>query len=380
MNGTTEVAVVGGGIAGATIAFELARRGTSVTLFEQANLAAGASGRNTGTLLHQTEPAVAAMLRVAEACYRELLGGPVDFGMTARYQLLLARDETGLEATGRRAQRIDAHAQRLTGDELRAELPALHPEVAGGYALEGAHTVHTEAATRAFAEAARAAGARIRTGVRVGALASGGLITDTGPVAADVVVVATGPWLTDLVPDAPLRAGRGWLMRTSRLPFALPWIVEEDAWPDQEVLGRAAEPTPLAEVAAGDLDRPVARTFLLCPQPGGDAFIGASLSTSLRDAVEGTAAPRELAARALEVAPGLARTVGVTRAWSGLRPITPDGLPLVGPTAVKSVYVHGGHASLGMQAAPATARWLAAHMHGEETDPTLEELWPSRFA
>jgi len=53
MSGTI---VVGGGIAGLTIAWELARRGADVTLLEQERIGAGASGRNTGTLLHQVEP------------------------------------------------------------------------------------------------------------------------------------------------------------------------------------------------------------------------------------------------------------------------------------------------------------------------------------
>ena len=43
------------------------------------------------------------------------------------------------------------------------------------------------------------------------------------------------------------------------------------------------------------------------------------------------------------------------------------------------VWVHGGHGSLGMQAAPATAAWLAASMHGEASPPTFEELRPERF-
>ena len=50
-NLVVDVVVVGGGIAGTSIAWELSRRGSAVTLFEQANLGAGASGRNTGTLL-----------------------------------------------------------------------------------------------------------------------------------------------------------------------------------------------------------------------------------------------------------------------------------------------------------------------------------------
>jgi D-hydroxyproline dehydrogenase subunit beta len=325
---------------------------------------------------------VAAMLRGSVQAYRELPDG-TDVRMTARTELLFARDEERLPATAARAEAFAAQGvgvERLTAEEVRAALPELDLRLVGGYALDGVYTVDAEAATRAFAEAARAAGATVSTGVRVGAVAAGGLTTDAGPVAADAVVVATGPWMTDLVPGAAVRGGRGWLMRTSRLEFPLPWIVEEDAWPDQVVLGHAAEPVPLGDIAAGAAEEPVAGAFLLCPLPDGDALVGASLSTSLRDAVEGADAPRRIAARALEVAPGLAGAVRVVRAWSGLRPMTPDGLPVVGAAERDGVYLHGGHASLGMQAAPATAAWLAALMHSEPTHPTMEELRPDRFS
>jgi glycine/D-amino acid oxidase-like deaminating enzyme len=59
--------------------------------------------------------------------------------------------------------------------------------------------------------------------------------------------------------------------------------------------------------------------------------------------------------------------------------MTPDGLPLVGPAGPDGLFIHGGHASLGMQAAPATANWLARHMHGEPVPATLAQLQPSRF-
>jgi glycine/D-amino acid oxidase-like deaminating enzyme len=206
-----------------------------------------------------------------------------------------------------------------------------------------------------------------------------GVLTDGGPVRADAVVLATGPWLSELLPAVAMRPGRGWLMRTQRLALAVPWIVEEVSWPDQHVLGAAAQPLPLADLAAGRVEEPVGESFVLCPLPGGDALIGASLYTSLRDAVEGIGAPQRIAARALELAPGLAGAVAVTRAWWGLRPVTPDGLPLAGPAGQDGLFVHGGHASLGMQAAPATAAWLAAHMHGEPVPRTFAALAPGRF-
>jgi glycine/D-amino acid oxidase-like deaminating enzyme len=133
----------------------------------------------------------------------------------------------------------------------------------------------------------------------------------------------------------------------------------------------------------------VGECALICPLPDGTALLGASLSTSLRDAVEGADVPRRMAERVLAVAPGL--SAGVVRAWSGLRPMTPDGLPVAGrleaapdaharATFAGGVWVHGGHGSLGMQAAPATAAWLVAAMHGEPTPPTYADLAPSRFA
>ncbi len=386
MSGTS-VVVIGGGIAGTSIAWELARRGTAVTLFEQANLGAGASGRNTGTLLHQTEPAVAEMLRGSQASYRELEGGEVDFDWTPRDEVLIARDAEQLRTIAAKGERFAAQGvavEALDGDELRAALPAFGPDVLGGRVLGGASTVHAEAATRAFAEAARDAGAEIRTGVRVAQIRSAGgrvagVLTDAGRVAADAVVIATGPWLTELLPAAPLRAGRGWLMRTQRLAFPVPWIIEEVSWPDQHVLGAAARPVALAELAAGRVDEPIGECFLLCPLPGGDALLGASLATSLRDAIEGIGAPQRIATRALALAPGLAGTAAITRAWSGLRPMTPDGLPLVGAAGLDGLYIHGGHASLGMQAAPATAGWLAGHMHGEPVPDTFAALQPDRF-
>jgi glycine/D-amino acid oxidase-like deaminating enzyme len=382
-----DVIVVGGGIAGTTVAWELARRGTRVELLEQATLAAGASGRNTGTLLHQVEPVVAAMLRESEERYRELQDGDVDFRWTQREELLLARDPGQLRVVEQKAAILAQQGvatESVAGDDLRAAFPAFSGDVLGGAVLAGASTIEAEPATRAFAEAARRAGATIRTGARVGRILVtdgrvSGVLTDAGPVAAGAVIVATGPWLTELLPLAPMKPGRGWLMRTQRLDFDVPWIVEEVSWPDQAVLGAAASPTPLADLAAGRLDQPVGECFLLCPLPDGDAFVGASLSTSLRDAVEGIDAPQRMAARALEVAPGLAESVGVTRAWWGLRPMTPDGLPLAGPAEIDGLLIHGGHSSLGMQAAPATAAWLAAWMHGEPAPSAFDELRPDRF-
>ena len=146
-----------------------------------------------------------------------------------RDELLLARTPEQLRIADAKAAAIGG-ATAVSGDELRAAYPAFGPDVLGGQILGGAGTVEPEPATRAFAEAARSAGARIRTGVRVGSVRADGVLTDSGPVAADAVVVAAGPWIADLV-RVPVKAGRGWLLKAERLD--VPWIVEEVSWPDQ---------------------------------------------------------------------------------------------------------------------------------------------------
>jgi glycine/D-amino acid oxidase-like deaminating enzyme len=380
-----EIGVVGGGIAGTTIAYELARRGARVTLFERASLAGEASGRNMGLLLNQIETGVVSIMQQSLGVYRQLAGGDVDFQLRQVPQLIIAADEGQHEAMGRRAFELRAlgmEVKELDSAEIRRHFKALGPRFRGGHLIGNAWALDPAPATLAFAQAARESGAVISTGTRVTqvVLAGGrvrGLVTDAGRFAFDAVVLATGPWLPELLRHAPVSVGRGWLLRTARLDFKLPWIVEDTSWPDQDQLGRVARAPTLAEVAAGH-DEPVVQAFVIAQQPSGDALLGASLSPSLRDAYEGVDMPQRIAAKALAVAPGLAATP-ITAAWFGLRPMTPDGMPLAGPAGPLGLWVHGGHGSIGMMTAPAIAGWLArAIVEGGEV-PELAEFRLGRF-
>ncbi|TMC12844.1 MAG: FAD-binding oxidoreductase, partial [Chloroflexi bacterium] len=99
----SEVGVVGGGIAGCTIAYELARRGLKVTLFERGPIAGEASGRNMGLLLNQTEPGVVSIMRRSLEIYRELAKGEVEFQLREVPQLVVATDESQFAAMSKRA-------------------------------------------------------------------------------------------------------------------------------------------------------------------------------------------------------------------------------------------------------------------------------------
>lgn len=377
--------MIGGGIAGCTIAYEAARRGLTVTLLERGALAGQASGRNMGLLLNQVEPEVVQLMRHSLDVYHELEEAGAAFELREHDQMLIAADEGQMEMTRLRADAlrgIGVEVELVDPITMRREMPGLADTVVGGARVRSARALDPGAATRAFAELARAAGARILAGtraaeIRVKAGRVQGVLSDEGMLSAGIVVVAAGPWLYELAGMPRVSAGRGWVLLTGPLPFRMPWIVEEMSWPDQDRLGSLAGSLTMSEVARGH-DQPLIQACAVAPLPSGRALVGTSLTASLRGVVEGVDMPRQIATRALALLPGLS-AVDVTAAWSGLRPLTPDGMPLAGPCGPEGLWVHGGHGSIGMMAAPATARWLVDAIVDASPPPELARFDPSRF-
>ena len=378
--------VVGGGIAGCSVALQLARRGLGVTLIEQRQIAAGASGRNQGLLLNQVEPEVVRVMGRSLEIYRELENATPGFDLRPIGQLLLARDGVQMRVAEQKAAamaELGMETERWSIEQVRSEVPQISPNLAGGYFVKGAHAIRPYQATQAFAQGAREAGAELLTRTRVGdvLIRSGkveGVLTDQGPIAADAVILATGPWLADLAPGLPVTAARGWVLRTAQLPFRVPFTIEEMSWPDQDELGRVGRPPTLAEVAGGGYDQPAVQAFVINQHLSGEALVGASMAPSLREAVEGIDMPRRIAEHALELAPGLAG-VSITAAWYGMRPMTPDGMPLAGPAGADGLFAHGGHGSIGMMSAPAIGRWLVDSILDGRSEPELARYSAGRF-
>jgi glycine/D-amino acid oxidase-like deaminating enzyme len=390
-----EAIVIGGGIAGCTLAYELASRGVKVVLLEQSAVASESSGRNTGTVLSGPQKEVVELLDACAGIYDEISGGAVPFEFAKVGHLLISEDEASYAAASAAAERYRAAGvgmEAVSGKDLARDYPRLGFKVAGGYFVGRAWTLEPMGATHAFAHAAREAGAAIKTGLRVAQIASRngrveGVLTDQGIVSADLVFIANGLWMTDLLrrtvgdgplPSLPFTAGRGWLIQLGKLDFEVPWIVEELTWPDQEELGRRMSLEGLADIAERKDDRPAVEAICLNPMRGGDARLGASVQPALRDLVRNTDMPSRIAGRALRMISGLG-SLAVKNAYPGNRPMLSDGLPVAGKTRIEGLYVHGGMGSIGMAAAPATARWLVDAVMSGDGNPKQTWLRPSRF-
>ena len=296
------------------------------------------------------------------------------FDLREETMLLVAAEEAELDHARMYAAALGAEEYDTRGD------PWLADDLAGAYAIPGGSLLDPLGATIAMAEAARRAGAELRTGCAAARILveedrARGVATDAGVIAAEHVVVAAGPRSRFLLRtagvDLPIASTRGWLLETTRIENPPPYSIEQAVWPTQAEMAPLARDRTLGELAAAGPDEPGLVSALLGVHGAGQLRIGTSLARSLREEPEGADMPRRLAERAVRIAPHLA-DVPVVAAWSGRRSMTPDGLPVVGPVpGVEGLEVASGFSSIGMITVPAACMRLAG-----EPDPAFD---PGRF-
>lgn len=403
---TKSAIIVGAGMVGLATAWHLQERGVEVTVLDRRGVAAGASWGNAGWLtpgmaMPLADPSLWAYGPRAMLDPDAALSVPFRFdralwGFVARFMAhatpgawhramaaltpidrmaLEAYDE--LEAGGVHATSYPSrwvvgfeheresvpfvHELRnvaKAGQEVRlsrlpdgVRVPHLSRAVRSTWALEGQRFIEPGPYVEALATSVSARGAKVVTDARVTAVRAvpGGTevsVHGQETLRADAVVVATGAWLPDLVRPLGVRtrvqAGRGY---SFSVPVAGPPIDHPVYFPARRV---ACTPYQGRLRVAGTMEfRGPDEPF----QPGRVRAI----VRSVRDLFEGV----DLDSRADE--------------WVGSRPVTPDGLPLVGRTAAPGVYVAGGHGMWGMVLGPATGRALAEQM---TTGRTPREILP----
>jgi len=249
-----EVLVVGGGVIGASCAFALARRGARVTLVERAELAAGASGRNHGLVLSPGDPVLAPLAGSTLSLYREIVeDAPVPLRLDAEAigVLVLAGEDDREQALGAAeadaARACGVPVEELDAGGIREAEPGVASTLVQGWLLDDGRRLDPAALTVSLALLARGAGADIRRNLTVRALladgeAVRGAVTDGGPLLADHVVVAAGPWTSSLLRTAevelPTVGARGWLVHLGG-PGGPTRIVERAGWrplPEEEAM------------------------------------------------------------------------------------------------------------------------------------------------
>ena len=370
-----DVVVIGGGIVGVSTAAHLAASGRRVVLLERSEIAAGASGRNSGVVQHPFDPVLVDLHLETLALYRALAEGGVQ-------GLALSSEPAGLlmvthepEVARRLAAALGAAHPGLSPillgpGEARAVEPSLAADVAA-CALAIGYPVAPAAATRAYAAWATQLGVdvrvgeparpRLQSGRSVGVELAGGRT-----MAAEQVVIAAGPWTPELVDPSgtwrPIRSSWGLVVGVtlSDPPVHVLEEAEIEIEPETDpAAARAAAGESFSLVTAGGASS-LGSTFLdVEPDPG--AFVPAML------------------ARGIRYVPGIASAkVGAHRLCA--RPLSVDGRPLVGRVpGIDGLWVAAGHGPWGISTGPASGRLVADLLDGRVSAPP-PALDPARFA
>lgn len=394
MGAPEDVAVVGAGMVGLATAWFLRERGVQVTVYERDHVAAGSSWGNAGWLTpgiatplpepavlrygvrallspsspvyvppsadvkllrfltgfarHSTAKAWARAMRAliplndrSLAAFDELKAGGVEAITHPADQFLAAyRTEAErvtlleeLELIHQAGQ--DIAFDLLTGDEARSIAPTLSGEIGAAIRLRGQRFINPGEFMHGLGEAVRTAGVDLREGVDVTQVSPGGsgvVVTAGGtPVRHDRVVLATGAWLGQLGRQFGIRlvvqAGRGY-------SFSVP----AEKVPDGPVY------FPQERVACTPLgDRLRVAGMMEFRKP--DAPLDQRRIRAIVEAARPLLTGVDLDEREDE--------------WVGSRPVTRDGLPLIGRTRAPGVYAAGGHGMWGITLGPITGKLLA---------------------
>jgi glycine oxidase len=341
-----ELAVAGGGVIGLTCAWRAAQAGWAVTLYEP-DVRAGSSWVAGGMLAPVTEawPGEEALLELgleSVALWPDFAAELGDPGLHTGGTVVAATgtgDRAELDALAEHLARLGRPVERLSGRELRRLEPALGPDVRGGLSVPGDLSVDNRALLEALRAAAEKAGVRIVAQEYAGEPASQVLIC------AGARSAMLHPALAGLV-----RPVKGEILRLTHR--------------------RGAFPMPGRTVRALVDGRPV----YLVPRPNG-LVVGATQSEQGFDTEPTVGGVRDLLWAAERIVPGIAE-YGLAEVAAGLRPGSPDNLPLIGRLDEHTL-VATGHSRNGILLAPLTARLVVGALRGEPVPAAVE---PGRFA
>ncbi len=366
-----DVVVIGAGIVGCAVAYELARRGAAVRMIDDRPAGMGATQASAGVLAPYVEardggPLLDLAIR-SLALFDNFVGGVSEAsGMAVPYRrsglVDVALHDDALNAFRRAAEALVARgiaAELLDARAVRDAEPQLTAEARGGLVITSYGFVDAAELTRALVTAAERSGARMLPPQRVTrvsplATASGLRVdTDRGTLTAPHVVLAAGSWagqldLAGVRTPVPVKPIRGQLLH-------LQW-----------------NGPPLRRVTWGE------RCYLV-PWDDGTLLVGATVEDVGFDERTTMAGVRDLIDAACELVPQ-GWTAALKMARAGLRPGTPDGLPVIGRSAALPGLVYAtGHYRSGVQLAPLTAQLVADLLLDDKVDPLLELVAPARF-
>jgi len=382
---SVDVAIIGGGVIGTVTAFVLAKAGFQVLVLERKDIGAGTSSSAAAAALLQTKTSAKKLSLANQSLsllddLHEQLEENFEYAHTG--SLLAANTEDELQLVrdmNFNLKSLGLDVEFLDGKQARQCMPVLGENVIGAsYSPHDAQINPLELVT-ACAQAAKQNGAIFATFTGLSGIETSGdtivaLHTRVGRVLTDTVINAAGVWAPQVARMAnvtlPVSTLKGELLITERRPpqmhgtlIAAKYLLSK-ARAEENTSGQAAK-------------RSVGITLVQVAH--GNYVIGSTRDPEGLDKRSTYDGIRELVHQLLELTPSLAN-VHLLRAYAGLRPLTPDGSPIIGKTPqLPGLIQAAGFGGDGLAMSAITANMILGILTGHQDDELLANFSLERF-
>src|SRR5882762_5265332 len=362
-----DVAIAGGGIFGAAIALELARAGLRVAVFDRQQPGQEASWASAGIISPAPEsPAMIVTVPLAKASvslYQEFVaqveetsGRSVGFRPKGTVEALFSHDtKAELSTIIALHHGLGLKAEPLRAEDARELEPALSEGVEAAVLRPDECSVDNRALMSAVLDAAQGSGAEMISGNGAKAIwregdRCRGLILQNEKVEAKWTIIAAGSFsaaIEGVSAYAPVRPAKGQMVALRAEDLE----VERVLWSEH---------------------------IYLVPRNDGRILAGATVEYVGFDKRTTAGGVEKILSAAIELAPGLANA-RIEETWAGLRPDSPDHLPILGPTDIDGLLMATGHFRSGILLTPITARLVREWITEQRVSVDWERFGPMRF-
>src|SRR5258708_7558567 len=362
-----DAVIAGGGVIGGATALELARAGLRVGIFDRQQPGQEASWASAGILSPAPEsPGMIVMVGLGKASLalypefvaqvEEISGKSTGFRPKGTLEALFSHDtKAELSTIIALHHGLGLKAEPLRAEDARELEPALSEEVEAAVLRPEEASVDNRALTAAILEAAQQSGAEIFSGNGAKAIwreknRCVGLILQNEKVEAKWTIIAAGCFsaaIEGIPPYAPVRPAKGQMaaLRADELKM------ERVLWSEK---------------------------IYLVPRNNGRIVAGATVEYAGFDKRTTAGGIEKILSAAIELAPGLANA-DIEETWAGLRPDSPDHLPILGPTDIDGLLMATGHFRSGILLTPITARLVREWITVQRVSVDWERFSPMPF-
>ena len=381
-----DVIIIGGGIIGSSVAWQLSRRKKKVLVVERKDICSGSAGATDGVVgYHTKKPGLQLDLAVQSIeMFKTLnrdLETNVEYGLEAGgMQPVEDKDQWDmLEAMASEQRKSGVDIRMITAEEACSIEPNLNPDIYGALWSPTGGKVNPLAMTFGFARAAKRLGAVYLTETEVTQILTEGgravgVNTTAGEFRADCIVDAAGAWAGKVAAlagiDLPVKPRKGQLLITEPIGPFLRATVQCAMYNVIKFRPETIKDPTVLKIGA---------SLSIEQQESGGLIIGGTREFADFEEENTFEAVETMVKRAVRFFPAL-KDVSIIRCFSGFRPYTPDGLSMMGEVrTLPGFYMAAGHEGDGIALSPVTGRLMAELIAEGKTSYDITPFSPNRF-